>query len=117
MHASKEGRDKTLSGKYLCFHKFSGTLKMSFNSPLRVTRLKAGYTEVLSSKSRDGRTAKNRKGEMPPTVPEFTETLRPRIQLPSTTGHLLFTRETTSLHGQKHSHLGSGCKEVLQSRH
>lgn len=53
------------------------------------------------------RWAKNRKGEMPPPVPEFTEKLRPRIQLTFTTGHLLFIRETTSLHGQKHSHLAS----------
>lgn len=40
-------------------------------------KFEAGYTEILSSKSRDEKIIKNTKREMPPKVRELTEKLRP----------------------------------------
>lgn len=53
---------------------FSETFKMS---SYYCHKFEAGYTEILSSKSRDEKIIKNTKREMPPKVRELTEKLRP----------------------------------------
>lgn len=62
----QKAETRNYSGKHLGFYNLSETLKMSSNYPHNC-RFEAGYLEILSSKSGDGKIIKNREGKMPPS--------------------------------------------------